>query len=78
MKYRGVEIVRADYVSGIDIGKRENSPVKNIITKAFTPIGVGYPMTLNECHESIDRLIKEVCRCVGVPEPEAVKLLNAN
>jgi hypothetical protein len=78
MQYRGVKIKKVQWVKGIDIGKRENSPVKNIMGIGYSYIGGTYPMELQECYESIDRLIKEVMDKCNVSEKEAVKLINDN
>jgi hypothetical protein len=76
MKYRGVKIVRVKANIGVDIGKRESSPVKPIIFLGYSPVGVGYPMEKQECFQSIDNLINRVMTCCKVTEREAVKLLN--
>jgi hypothetical protein len=76
MQHRKVKIVKVEWLYGIDIGKREDSPVKPIIKIGYSPIGMSYPMSLKECKECIDQLIVDVMRCVGVPEPDAIKLIN--
>jgi len=76
MKYRGVKIEKIKYIIGIDVGKMENSPIKNIYAIGCSPIGVSYPMTIKECHESIDNLIEKCMNNCNVSEKEAVKLLN--
>jgi len=78
MKYRGVKIERVEYNAGVDIGKRESSPVKSIIKKGWSPIGVGYPMGKQECFDCIDRLIINVIEKCNVTEKEAIKLINNN
>lgn len=67
MKYRGVKIEKIKYIIGIDM---------NIYAIGYSPIGVGYPMTIEECHKSIDNLIEKCMNNYNVSEKEAVKLLN--
>lgn len=82
MQYRGVKIVRVPYVVGIDIGRRDNSPVKPIVEHGYSIVGQErdslFPDTLEGCHASIDRLIPELMRLCRVSEQEAVNLLNRN
>lgn len=76
MKHRGVKIIRVSLFAGVDIGKREDSPVKPIIKLLYSPIGMKYPMTLAECKESINGLIAQTMKCCNVDETAAVKLIN--
>lgn len=78
MKHKGVKIERVKWIAGVDIGKRENSPVKSIIKKGWSPIGVNYPMKKQECLDSINCLITNVMQKCSVTEKEAVKLINNN
>lgn len=78
MKYRGVKIVKVKWLDAIDVGKRENSPVKPIWKDGYAPIGTGYPMSLEDCHASIDNLIGRVMEVCDVDEKQAVKLINEN
>lgn len=79
MKYRGVQIIRLTEVELRD-GRhdRNGSPTfKEVeVTKGFTPVGVGYPYSLDECKEAVDRLIAAVMKVCGVHEKQAVALLN--
>jgi hypothetical protein len=76
MKYRGIIIEKIKWLAAIDIGKKENSPVKPVFNTGYSPIGVGYPMELKECYACIDGLIERVIRCCGVKEQEAKRLIN--
>lgn len=75
-KYRGVRIVAVKYLDAIDIGKREDSPVKPLFKQGYSPIGLNYPMSLEECQKSIDNLIAKVMKTCDVDEARAVELLN--
>ena len=76
MKHRGVKIVRIPMFVGVDIGKREESPVRAIVERMFSPAGIKYPMSLAECKASIDGLIAQTMHCCGVDERAAINLLN--
>lgn len=75
-KYRGVRIVTVKWLDAIDIGKREDSPVKPIFKRGYCPIGINYPMSLEECKKSIDNLIARVMELCGVDAIRAAQLLN--
>lgn len=76
MKHRGIKIYKVKYVLGIDIGKRENSPVKNIYGIGYNYSTGKYPMELEECKTAIDNMILQVMKTCAVNEPEAIKLIN--
>jgi hypothetical protein len=76
MKYRGVKIQQVKWFDSIDIGKREDSPVKAVWKTSYAPLGVNYPMTLEECRKSIDDLIRLTMSCCDIGEHAAVGLLN--
>lgn len=74
MKYRGVKINRPEFVSAVGVGPQ----LRAEITKGYAPIGMTYPDSLQGCKGTINRLIEKVCVGVGVPEKEAVRLINEN
>ena len=80
MKYRGVKIGVFEWLYAVDVGKRENSPIKPIYCKGYTPgpirEGCRYPNTLTECKQTIDQLIPQIMSCCSVTEKMAVKLIN--
>jgi len=76
MKHKGIKIVRVEYLDHIDIGKRENSPVKSVFKKGWAPIGVNFPMSKDEAIISAETLIQQVMEKCDVTEKEAVKLIN--
>lgn len=78
MKHRNVKIKTVKYLDSIDIGRYEDTPVKPIFKTGYSPIGMNYPMTIEECKLCIDNLIETVMTTVGVTEDQAVKLINDN
>jgi len=78
MKHKGVKIVRVEYLDHIDIGKREDSPVKSVFKYGWAPVGINFPMEKNEALKSVETLITQVMEKCYVTEKEAVKLINEN
>jgi hypothetical protein len=73
MKYRGIKIIRVELITAVGFGREGFE--RNLIKKMYSPIGMNYPMTLQECKDCIDTLILKVMKNCEVSELDAINLI---
>lgn len=74
MQHRGVEIVQTRW--SVPIARTRSNQPRTVQKVGYSVIGGKRPIDLEDCKASINALLAQLMQERGVPESEAVRLLN--